>query len=104
MQMRAGDATGSAAEAEAVALGHALALVHVDAAEVHRYRKQPKAVVDDDAIAFEIERAGQHDHAAVAGADRCTHGRAEVHAFMDAGEFAVEHAPGAEAVGRWGGD
>src|SRR6266567_4889383 len=55
-------------------------------------------MVDDDAVAFVIERPCQHYHPAVAGMNRRTCGGVKVCSLMNARQLAVEHAPRAEAV------
>jgi hypothetical protein len=77
VQVRAGDAAGSAAQPQQVAGRHALALLHVDPAQVHREREQPQPVVDDHAVALVVERPGQHHHPAVARPHRRSRPRRE---------------------------
>ena len=103
-QCRCGPVTrpGRSAQPDELARRHALALAHVDAAQVHGDGEQAQAVVDDHAVALVVERRGEHHHAAVAGAHRRSHPRAKVHPLVNAGQFAVEDAPRAEAVGRRG--
>ena len=81
-----------------------LALVDIDAAEVHGERVETEAVIDHDAVAFVVERSGEDDGAAVPCPDDGAQGRAKIHALMNAGELAVEGAAGAEAVGGRGVD
>ena len=65
VQVRAGYAAGGAAEPELVACFDVLALANIDAAEVHGERVEAKTVVDDDAVAFEVERSREDDDSAV---------------------------------------
>ena len=103
VQMWPCHAARCAAQSDAFARLTCWPFVHVDAAQMHRDREKPKPVVDDDAVAFVIERTRQHHHAAVAGANRCANSRAKIHALVDAVQLAVEDAPRAEAVrGRSG--
>ena len=97
--MRSSDAASCAAEAERIADADMLALADIDAAEVHRHSVEAEAVIDHNAVAFEVERAREDDGAAVGCANERTHGGAKIHAFVDAGEFAVEGAASAEAIG-----
>lgn len=52
VQVRAGHAAGGAGEADALLLADALALVDVDARQVHVDGEEALAVVEDDAVAF----------------------------------------------------
>lgn len=61
-------------------------------------------MVDHDAVAFVKELLGEDHCAGVSGEDWCAGSGAEVGAFVDAGEFAVEGAAGAEAVRGCGFD
>src|SRR5579872_3642241 len=71
---------------------------------MHGDRVKAKAMIDDDAVAFEVEWPREHDHPAVggphSGARRC----AKIHALVNAGELSVEGATRTEAVGRWSFD
>ena len=102
MQVRAGDAARRSAEAELVANRDVLAFVDVDAAEMHGEREHAQAVIDDDAVAFKVERAREDHDAAIGCAYRRAHRGAEIHALVNAGQLAVEHAARAKAVGRRG--
>ena len=86
-----------------LALCNLLAGFYINPREVHGDADQALAVVDHDAVALVIELLREDDGAGVAGVDGSAEGRAEIHAFVDAGEFAVEGAAGAEAVGGLGG-
>lgn len=104
MKVRAGNAACRTAQSEAVTGGYALAFAHIDAAEVHREREESHSVIDDDAVAFVIERPGEHYDAAIAGAHGSAGGGAEVRTLVYAGELAVEHAAGSKAVSGLGRD
>jgi len=65
VQVGAGDAAGGAAEAEFVSGFNVLAFFHIHAAEVHGERVETEAVIDDDAVPFEIKMAGEDDDSAV---------------------------------------
>ncbi len=60
VQVRSGDAAGSARQADALVLAHSRAFMHVDSRKVHVDGEEPLAVIDDDAVAFVEEGAGEH--------------------------------------------
>jgi hypothetical protein len=85
MQVWACDAACGAAEAEAIALGDVLTGFYVDAREVHVEAHEAEAVIDDDAVAFVVERLSEDDGSGVAGVHDSARCGAEIHAFVYAG-------------------
>ena len=65
VQVRSGDSPGRTAQAQFVSRFDSLALVDVDAAEVHGERVEPQPMVDDDAIPFVVEMAREHNNSAI---------------------------------------
>ena len=67
--------------------------------QMHIERHEAKAVVNDDAVAFVIERACEYDAAGVNGGDGSAGFGAVVEAAVHAGECAIEDATCAEGIG-----
>ncbi|MNS65552.1 hypothetical protein D3C72_987220 [compost metagenome] len=82
MQVRAGGPAGRADGADGLALAHALAGLHVDAAQVGVGRLLVVAVVDDDDVAVAALRAGEIDRAITDRAHRGARGRRVVDAVV----------------------
>ena len=80
--MRPGGPTGGADRADAHALFDALALLHVDAAQVRIDRRTLVAVLDLDDVAVAVLPAGEIDDAVADAAHRRAARRAIVDAFM----------------------
>ena len=99
--MRSGSATGSSAERDNLAAFDHRSFSDLELRQVHVERHEAKAVVDDDAVAFEVERTREHDASGVDGCDGGTGLGVVVEAAMDAGERAIEDAAGAEGVCAW---
>ena len=57
-------------------------------------------MIDDYAVAFEVQPMRKHNCAAVSGPHRGAHVRAKIHPFVNAGQLAVVHAPYTKAIGR----
>src|ERR1700761_3460477 len=68
VQMRACHAAGGATQAETLAFYHVLPGLYFELGEVHVEAHEALPVIDDDAIAFVIERGGEDNDACVAGA------------------------------------
>ena len=78
VQVVAAGQAGLAAASELLALLHLVARRHRDRRQVRVQALQPRAVVDDDAIAVDAEVVGAHHRAAVGGPDRRVRRRREV--------------------------
>ena len=92
MEVRAGGTTGATAETDFLTTFYVLALFHLELGEMKVESEQSLAVVDDDAIAFEVEEACEEDSACVHGSDRCSCGDAEIESLVLALGLTVENA------------
>ncbi len=106
VEVRASGAAGASAEGDELAFADGLSGMDLEVREVHVDGEQSETVVDDDAVAFVVEGAGEEDATGVDGGDAGSSFGAIVEATMDAGEGAVKDAAGAEGVrpgrgGQW---
>lgn len=96
--MRSGGAAGSSAECNDLAAPDQGPFRDFELRQVHVKRHEAESVVDDDAVAFVVERTREHDASGVDGSDRGSGFGVVVEAAVDAGERSVEDASGAEGV------
>lgn len=86
MKVRTVGATRSAAERDELASDDMLTFFHLEFRQMHVNGGEAKSMIDDNTVAFEVERTGEDDAAGVDGMDGSTPARAIVEATMDAGE------------------
>ena len=92
VQVRAGYATSSAAQAKLLAAHDMLTLADSNLAEVHGEREKPHSVIDEDTVSCIVERPGQYHDTTIAGAYGRSGGGAKIEPFVITGESAVEDA------------
>src|ERR1700745_1062255 len=97
--MRAGGASGAAAEAKFLAAVYGVALLYFDLGQMEVQGEKSLAVVNDDAVAFEIQEAGKQDRACIHGGDGSAGGAAEIETVVRALGLAVEDSLRAVDVG-----
>ena len=90
MEMRAGSPARATAQADLLAALHLISFLHVELGKVEVEGKQSLAVVDDNAVPFEIQEARQQHRALVHGRNWGPGGNTEIKAEMRALRLAVE--------------
>ena len=80
VEMRAGGASGAAAEADHLTALYRIAFLHLEFGKMEVERQQTLSVFEHHEIAFEIKRASQQHRAVIHGFDGSSAGCAEVEA------------------------
>ncbi len=99
MEMGAGGASRPAADSDLLAFLHRFPFFHAQFGEMEIESQQTLAVVENHAVAFKEQRAGEQDFAAVDGGYGCAGGDTEVEALVRALHRSVEDALHTEDVG-----
>lgn len=86
MQMRTVGAAGGAAECDELAAGDMLAFFHPELRKMHVDGGEAEAMIDDNAVSLEVERAGEDNASGVDGMDGSALAGAVIEATMNAGE------------------
>src|SRR6267154_1826819 len=98
MQMWPSGAPGAAAESNLLALGNVLAFFHAELRKMEVEREQSLAVVNHDAVAFEVECAREDHGAGIDCRNGSAGGRVEIQSLMRALDSSVEDALHSEDV------
>src|ERR1700726_4051146 len=90
VKVRASGASCASAQANLLASLHGVAFFHFEFGKMEVQSEKSLAVVDDDAVAFEIQEAGQQHGSGIHGGNRGPGGHAEIEAVMRTLRLAVE--------------
>ncbi len=102
MEVGAGGASGAAAQSHDLPALHLVPFFYFELGKVEVEGEESLAVVDDDAVAFEIEETGQQHRTRIHGGDGSSSGDAEIESPMGALSVAIEDALRTVDVGDGG--